>query len=301
MASITNSSRDKPMQAPPKFFSQPSSTMTNLAGRSASVDWRCVFLMWMVVVQYVMFFATFWPLMVAESSRGLIDFLNRDFHIPAALISGLFLFSIGITWRGIHPRWWLLLMLTGQAAYAFAAFAYAVHSDITLTQFAGHGGLFFLFLFGIIAQIHPPDNPSLEYLGTFKTRLIALSKTVLIPIIGVVLLLYAIGLTTRTDAGIAAFITNQFGSPLVVMLIFSLFVGAGVVIQNHIHASRLFVALIPQGIYACMAISLLGSDNGVSLTGVIVHLLFTITAMFIVLIQTKEYARALLLRQRRGE
>jgi hypothetical protein len=270
------------MQAPPKFFSQPSSTMTNLAGRSASVDWRCVFLMWMVVVQYVMFFATFWPLMVAESSRGLIDFLNRDFHIPAALISGLFLFSIGITWRGIHPRWWLLLMLTGQAAYAFAAFAYAVHSDI-------------------IAQIHPPDNPSLEYLGTFKTRLIALSKTVLIPIIGVVLLLYAIGLTTRTDAGIAAFITNQFGSPLVVMLIFSLFVGAGVVIQNHIHASRLFVALIPQGIYACMAISLLGSDNGVSLTGVIVHLLFTITAMFIVLIQTKEYARALLLRQRRGE
>lgn len=290
------------MQSPPKFFSQPdASTMTNLAGRSASVDWRCVFLMWMVVVQYVMFFATFWPLLVAESSRGLIDFLNRDFHIPAALIAGLFLFSIGITWRGFHARWWLLLMLTGQAVYAFAAFVYAIHSDITLTQFAGHGGLFFLFTFGIIAQISPPDNPSLEYFGAFKTRLIALSKTLLIPIIGVVLLLYAIGLTTRTDAGIAAFIRNQFGSPLIVMLIFALFVGAGVVIQNHIHASRLFVALIPQGIYAVMAISFLGSDNGVSLAGVMVHFLFTVTALFIVLIQTKEYARALLLRQRRGE
>jgi hypothetical protein len=275
-------------------------TMTNLVGRSMKIDYRCAFLMWMVVVQYVMLFATVWPLVVSESSRGLVGFLQRDFQITPALVV-LFLFAIGITWRGVRGRWWLLLMLSGQFIYAFGALVYAIHSDITLTQFAGHGGLFFLCMFGVISSVPLPRDPREEFLGVFKARLINSSKVLLIPTIGAALLIYALGLASRPDAGIAMFIQSQFESPVIIgILVTALSLAAAVTIQNHISASRLFIALIPQLIYAVMAVSFLSSDNNVSLAGVMVHFLFWITAMFIVLIQTKEYARALRLRQRQG-
>jgi hypothetical protein len=233
---------------------------------------------------------------VAQQSRGIRGFLERDLHVSPLLVGVVFLGGVGITVRGLTPRWWLVPSVAGQGIYAMAALAYAIHMDVTLTQFAGHGGLFLLSLFGLIAAIPlPPQN---AILARPQRLLITLSKTLLIPIIGVTLGLYAVGLVARPDAGVSMFIQSQFGSVVIVGMVVWFAVGAGVVIQNHIPASVLFVALIPQGIYAFMAVSLLGTDNRVSLAGVIVHLLFLITAGFVVLIQTTEYARILKAQQR---
>jgi hypothetical protein len=268
------------------------------------VDFRCTFLMWTLAAQVVMMFLTLWPTIVQESGRGIVGFLERDFHIPAAFIGYLFIASIGIAWRGIYARWWLLVMLMGQGVYMLAALVYVIHSDITLTQFAGHGGLFFLSFFGIISSIpmhnKPADNGRMTEVNDWHNHLIRFSKAVLIPIIGLVLFFYGAGLVTRPDAGIAEFIQNQFGAHIKTGMIIAFGIGGFVVIQNHISAARLFIGLLPQLAYAVMAVSFLGSDNNVSLTGVIVHLLLSITAMFIVFIQTKEHARALRLRQRQG-
>lgn len=272
-----------------------SGTLTSLAGTAMGVDWRIGFLMWTVASQYINLCLVLWTILVPEASRDILGFVERDLHLPSTLIATLFLFSIGITWRGLHPRWWLLASLLGQGVIAAIALLYTVRSDITLTQFAGHGGLFFLSGLGIIAMI----PPSVEKMG-WHNRLIIASKHLLIPTIGIALALYAVGLATRPDAGIAMFIQSQFGTPLIVILVGALALSAGCVVQNRISAGRLFVALLPQAIYAVMAIALLGADAGVSLIGIFVHIQFLITSLFVVLIQTKEYARSLMLRARRG-
>jgi hypothetical protein len=273
----------------------PSGTLTSLAGTAMGVDWRIGFLMWTVASQYINLCLVLWTILVPEASRGILGFVERDLRLPTTLIAVLCLFSIGITWRGLHPRWWLLWSLLGQGVIATIAMLYTIRSDITLTQFAGHGGVFFLSGLGIVSMI-PLD---IERMG-WRNRVIIASKRLLIPTIGIALLFYAIGLATRPDAGIAMFIQSQFGTPLIVILVGVLAVSAAVVVQNHISAGRLFVALLPQAIYAVMAVALLAEDIGVSLVGIFVHTQFLITALFVVLIQTKEHARTLMLRARRG-
>ena len=268
--------------------------LTNLTGTAVGVDWPAAFLMWIVTYQYVNLFLVLWTILVPEASRGIIGFVERDLGVSPSLIATLFLFSVGITWRGFQPRWWLLMALIGQGSIALIALMYTVRSDITFTQFAGHGGLFMLSTLGIISMI----PLSLEK-KSLPNRIILASKHLLIPTIGVSLLLYGIGLAARPEAGVSLFIQSQFGPPLVYMLVVAFCVSAGCVVQNHISASRLFVGLIPQAVYAVMAIALLGADISVSLIGVFVHLEFLVTALFVVVIHTKEYARMLRLRARR--
>jgi hypothetical protein len=250
-----------------------------------------------------MFFATLWPLLVSEASRGIVGFLQRDLFIPPTVIVVLILFSIGIAWRGVYARWWMLALLLGQGTYALAAFVYAIHSDITWTQFAGHGGLFFLGAAGICSAI--PVQMSVDEQGraepkkNLHNRMIAVAQALLIPIIGVALLIYAIGLAARPDAGVAAFIQTQYGLHVMGFIGFFMAIGAAVAIQNNISAGRLAVALTPQGVYAFIAIELLGSDNNVSFAGVIVHLLFCFTAFLVVMIRTRDHANTL--RRRRSE
>lgn len=271
----------------------PQSTFTNLAGTAASVDWPLCFLLWTLATQYINLGLVLWTLLVPEDLKGLMSFMARDLHLPVSLVAILFLFSVGISWRGLHPRWWLLATLVGQAVIAAFALVYTVRGSLTLAQLAGHGGLFVLSALGIVAMI-PPSGES----TTRRNRAIAASKKLLIPTIGAVLLLYAMGLATRPDTGVSLFIQSQFGPPLIVILAGLLAVSAACVIQNRIPASLLFVSLLPLLVYAVMAVALLGQDNDVSLLGIVVHLEFLITALFVVMIQTKEYARARMLQDR---
>lgn len=270
--------------SPPK--SQPTTAVT-FVGQTVEFNWRRVLVMWMFVIQYALLACYLWPVIVPETSHGIIALAQRDMRLSPAVLVTLLLFGIGVTWRGVRPRGWLLAMLSGQAILAALAAAYAARGETTWAQVAGHGGLFILCLFAILSMIQRERRADWSI---WRWRFDA--QSFLIPTIGATLLLYALGLAARPDAGIAMFIQSQFGSPLIAMLITAFALGGGVVIQNRISASRLFIALVPQAVYAMMAISLLGADNGVSIGGVLVHLLFTITAMFIVLIQTTEYARA---------
>lgn len=300
MATLSQNTRRKgaDMTAPPRTTSAippTRSDATALTARAVEFHWRRVLTMWIFAVQYILLICHMWPTLIPEASHGLVSFAQRDGLVSPALLTVLFLFGIGISWRGVRPRWWLLVMLSGQGLLASLAIAYALKNQATWTQVAGHGGLFFLCLFALLSMIQR-ERRGQWHIWRWRVE----TQAFLIPIIGATLLLYGAGLATRPDAGIAMFIRSQFGLPLIVILIGVFAAGGGVVIQNRISASRLFVALVPQAVYAFMAVSLLGSDNNVSLGGVIVHLLFTVTAMFVVLIQTKEYALAVV-RERQQE
>lgn len=270
-------------------------TDIGLVGHAVEFNWRRILTMWMFSIQYALLMCHLWPALVPEASHGILAFARRDVNLSPTVMVVVFLFCIGITWRGVRPRLWLLGMLTGQGLLAGITLVYALRGVVTLAQVAGHGGLFMLCVFAVMALVQKDAaRPWMVWRWRFD------AQAFLIPTIGVTLMLYALGLATRPDAGIAMFIQGQFGTPLIAILVAAFALGAGVVIQNHISASRLFVALVPQGIYAVMAIGLLGADNDVSLAGVIVHLLFTVTAMCVVLIQTKEYAHALVRQRQRG-
>lgn len=297
MATLTTTTHKGASMTTPHPMSPPAATATPtrvpLVGRAVEFNWRRTFTMWIFMIQYVHLACYLWPVIVPESSHGLVSLATQDLNMSPALMASLFLIGIGISWRGVRPRWWLLPMLGGQLTLSTLAVAYAIKGQVTWSQVAGHGGLFLLCLCAIVSMIQR-ETHAVWRLRTWQIE----AQSFLIPIIGATLCLYGVSLATRTDTGIAVFIQGQFGAPLIALLVFFFCVAGGVAVQNHISASRLFVCLIPQAVYAAMAISLLGSDNDVSLAGIIVHMLFTITAMFVVLIQTKEYALSIV-RQRR--
>lgn len=251
--------------------------------RTPAVNYKMGLLMWVACIQYFNLASVLWTLVVPEASRGIIGFIHRDFSISPVAIASLYLISIGVSWRGVKARYGLLFVLLGQLAMALISLIYTLNNTITLTQLAGHGGLFVLSALGIAAvtQYEAKAAPRYEI------------QKMLIPTIGVILALYGIGLGARADGGIAMFIKGQFGSIVYMALIVWFTLGGGYALPNHLSPWRLFVCVVPLFLYAYMAVSLLASDNSVSFTGIMVHLELAIMMGFIVMIQVREYARAM--------
>lgn len=255
--------------------------VTPVTRTSTPINYKRLFLLWIIAQQYINVFALIWVMLVPEASRGLAGLMQRDFHITPPVILVFSLFSLGVTLRGASPRYGLLLSQVGQGLTALFALGYTLHGDISLSQLAGHGGLFALNAIGIAAMA--------QYSRPMPRR-VHLS-TVLIPTIAIILVLYALGIASRPDMGVSRFIDAQFRSPLNDLLLAWFALSAGYVILNHIHPSKLFVALTPMMIYALMAAAFLGSDNGVSIGGIFVHLMLFFSMMIVVMLQTREYAR----------
>lgn len=249
--------------------------------QAASINYKRLFLLWVIAQQYINIFALLWSLIVPEVSRGLMGLVQRDFHASPEVLIIPYAVSLGVTLRGAKPRYGMVLALSGQGVTAFFALLYAIHGDISLSQFGGHGGLFALNLAGVIAMT--------QYASPRPRRWTM--QTALIPLIAVIMILYALGIASRPDMGVSRFIDEQFRSPLNDILLLWFAIGAGYIVLNHIHPSKLFVALLPMIVYAFMAAAFLGSDNSISISGIFVHLMLMFTMMIVVMLQTREYAR----------
>lgn len=287
----------QPAAAPTAVKSHP---LIRRAAR-APIDYKLTLLMWVAVTQPLNLFSILWAIAVPEASRGLVGLVGRDLHIPPMAIVALFLIGIGVSFRGLKPRYGLLFMLVGQAATAFAALAYTLHGTVTPAQFAGHGGLFVLNVAAILAVTQYKKRDEIR--DTIRQAIARKSSVVptmprllapmsLIPLIGVILCVYGVGLALRPDAGLAMFIQGQVGQIWNDILIAWMAVGGGYILLNHIAPKWLFVAILSIGVYALMASILLAYDNGVSFTGIIVHSELFITMMFVAMIQIREYADA---------
>jgi hypothetical protein len=258
------------------------SPLTRLAESANSVDWWRNVLRAIGGLQMVYAAALGAAMLIATQTKqmdslGVLGFLQRDTGIPPSLFGLLFMFGVGVALRGVYPRYESLAVLTGQYAYTLITLIYAVRGEVPLSGLASHGGLCALCVVLIVGATQRHNHPQ------HRTNV----RNVLMPIMGVSLLLYAIGLSTRPDAAINAFITGIYSDWLTAAMSLWLVIGGGYMLFNHILAKLLFVMMTGQYLYTVLALALLAVHPlTTSLAGVASHVGFSVISGFIILIQT---------------
>src|SRR5688572_25580341 len=115
---------------------RPTRDSMSLVGQTVEFNWRRTLTMSMFVMQYTLLFCHVWPAIVPEASHGILAFAQREGPLTPSVMATVFLFCIGITWRGPRPRLWLLGMLLGQGILAVLTVMYAARGMVTLAQVA---------------------------------------------------------------------------------------------------------------------------------------------------------------------
>lgn len=300
-----------PRSQPPDFRG----AITRLSDTTVKLDWTNGFLRFIAFTPALFLVSILWMMLVPESSMGVLQFAVQDVHRGRAVVGGVvaafFMRDIGQALRGIKPRHGMIFVLSGQAVMAVVSIYYTLKGDATLASFAGNFGVFWLSLLSLwtIAQyeqyqfyiresarllkLYPkphalPDEEK-AYLKSLETNLPRrfLAKTYLIPGIAIIMFVSALGLITRPDGAIAAFIHNQVGFAYYVFVMAWLVVGSGFITLNHIKAKWLYVAVMGHWLFTVMLMGLFAYDpTSISLTFVVSHLIIAIEAFFIILLQT---------------
>lgn len=283
--------------APPEFVprAQPPDfrgAITRLSDTTVSIDWTNGFLRFIALTPALFLLSIVWMLLVPEASMGILQLLTQDAHRDRTIVGGVvaafFMRDIGQALRGIKPRHGMVFILSGQAVMAAISVWYTLHGQASMAAFAGNVGVFWLSLLSLwaIAQ-HDQRQALLKQGKLFTPKWGIEAKTFLIPGIALIMFTSAIGLITRPDGAIAAFIQNQVGLFYYAAVVCWLIVGSGFITLNHIKAKWLYVAVMGHYLFTVMLVGLFAYDpTSVSLTFVISHLIIAIETFFIILLQT---------------
>lgn len=252
--------------------------LSRLADSANAVDWWRWTLRAIGGIQFLYAAAIGCALLLgAQSSLGVLGFLQRDTGIPPSVVGILFVFGMGLATRGVFPRYESLLVIVGQVAYTLITLLYVFRGELPFSGLAGHGGTCLICAMLIVGATQRHNSP----------RHYTPVKNVLMPAMGTSLLLYAIGLVSRPDAAIASFIQGEYSGYLTLVLALWLAYGGGYMLFNHILAKWLFAAMMGQYLYTLLAFALLAAQpTTTSLAGVGSHFAFSVIATYIIFIQT---------------
>lgn len=263
-----------------RIMTLPSPPRAHPASRlSTGLDFRAWFLRWIGVSQLVLYaLPLLLTLMDPIAPRGIMGYVQRDYSVPMLLWAIPFLVSLGAAVAaGLGhktPRLALLVMLIGQACFTGVALHYALTTgEVSAIGLAPHLGSLLLSAGGIVAAAGHQQAQR-------HTRLASIYRVYLRTVLALTLMLYAGGLLLNPEGLVARGIQASWGSPILLILVAGMGLGAGGVLMHTASPGGLFVCLIAQWAYALFGLSFLGVP-GMSITGIVSHVGFAITSFFV--------------------
>jgi hypothetical protein len=318
--------RDKPMHTPLMTDLSGHTLMYRIARWIARIDWRSGLQQFLMLGNAAFLLALVYTVFTPHAAPGILGYSIEDLvalrgvtapravngvrALVISVVAAFFLRDIGMNLRGVRPRYGSLFSVTGFGLLALITTHYTVIGKVSLIGFAGHVGAFTMAFLSLwhIAQHEEARKIKAQYLaarerppmlgdvvtervlqrgGIFRPLLPA--KNLLIPALSIFMFATALGLITQPDSVIVAFAQHSLGFVFSLLVLVWLIVGSGLIAFNSIAAKWLGVALMGQWLFSIMLVLLSLSQGGVSLIGVLSHVMLSGISFFIMNIQT-EYA-----------